>query len=46
MEAVGKNSFAFFSIDNGMMCSGSNGGEEEDVVVVHVHHGMSGVWAV
>ena len=36
MEAVGKNLFAFFS-DNS---------KPEKVVVVHVHFGMSGAWAL
>jgi len=37
MEAVGKNLFAFFRDDDE---------GEEEAVVVHVHFGMSGVWAV
>lgn len=52
MEAVGKNLFAFFAD------SGSGGKEKKknniscvenddnDVIVVHVHFGMSGVWAI
>ena len=43
MEAVGKNLFAFFSNGNK---KGDNMASKEDDVVVHVHFGMSGVWAV
>ncbi len=53
MEAVGKNLFAFFSSsshdDDGGGGSSSAGGCEEDddgLVVVHVHFGMSGMWAM
>ena len=42
MEAVGKNLFAFFSSN----VNDTNGAEEEDAIVVHVHFGMSGAWAV
>ena len=42
MEAVGKNLFAFFN-DN---CGTASSSNDEDVVVVHVHFGMSGAWAV
>ena len=41
IEAVGKNLFAFFGGD------GTNGnGNDADVVVVRVHFGMAGNWAV
>jgi len=43
MEAVGKNLFAFFGSADG---KDGNSDEEEEEVVVHVHFGMSGVWAV
>mmetsp|Transcript_23844 Transcript_23844/g.57492 ORF Transcript_23844/g.57492 Transcript_23844/m.57492 type:complete len:546 (-) Transcript_23844:392-2029(-) len=43
MEAVGKNLFAFFSSD--VKDEVRENGEKEDVVV-HVHFGMSGAWAV
>lgn len=42
MEAIGKNLFAFFSNDNGT----NNDGTEDDAIVVHVHFGMSGAWAL
>jgi len=42
MEAVGKNLFAFFSDDHG----DNDAKEGDEEVVVHVHFGMSGVWAV
>jgi formamidopyrimidine-DNA glycosylase len=41
IEAVGKNLFAFFDSDG----SGKNG-EAEKSVVMHVHFGMAGNWAV
>ena len=37
--AVGKNLFAFFS-------SHGKDGDSDDLVVMHVHFGMSGMWAV
>jgi formamidopyrimidine-DNA glycosylase len=52
MEAVGKNLFAFFAD------AGSGGKEKkknnisssvssvENIIIVHVHFGMSGVWAI
>mmetsp|Transcript_4506 Transcript_4506/g.10177 ORF Transcript_4506/g.10177 Transcript_4506/m.10177 type:complete len:150 (-) Transcript_4506:1786-2235(-) len=43
MEAVGKNLFAFFCSADG---KDGNSDEEEEEVVVHVHFGMSRVWAV
>ena len=39
MEAIGKNLFAFFSTP-------TNDGTEDDAIVVHVHFGMSGAWAM
>lgn len=42
MEAIGKNLFAFFSNGNGT----NNDGTEDDAIVVHVHFGMSGAWAL
>jgi formamidopyrimidine-DNA glycosylase len=42
MEAVGKNLFAFFN-DN---CGTAGSDNDEDSVVVHVHFGLSGAWAV
>ena len=42
IEAVGKNLFAFFDTDGG----GKNTQGEEDTVVMHVHFGMAGNWAV
>lgn len=36
IEAVGKNLFAFFGQET----------DKDDIVVVHVHFGMAGVWAV
>ena len=42
MEAVGKNLFAFF----GEPSPPAPGGGDGDDVVVHVHFGMSGAWAV
>jgi len=44
MEAVGKNLFAFFA-DDATTLKGRED-DEEDVVVVHVHFGMSGAWAL
>jgi formamidopyrimidine-DNA glycosylase len=56
MEAVGKNLFAFFTssiVDDGGSGSGSISGgcgeqqeNDESLVVVHVHFGMSGMWAM
>jgi formamidopyrimidine-DNA glycosylase len=56
MEAVGKNLFAFFDAaedgsynaklnDKRSSVSGSVD-DDNDVIVVHVHFGMSGVWAI
>ena len=43
MEAVGKNLFAFFtSHDNVSSCSQG----DDDLVVMHVHFGMSGMWPI
>ncbi|KAL3785466.1 hypothetical protein HJC23_008276 [Cyclotella cryptica] len=39
VEAVGKNLFAFFKNDGGDIA-------EEEEIVIHVHFGMSGAWAV
>eukprot|EP00574_Skeletonema_japonicum_P000929 CAMPEP_0201741580 /NCGR_PEP_ID=MMETSP0593-20130828/46887_1 /ASSEMBLY_ACC=CAM_ASM_000672 /TAXON_ID=267983 /ORGANISM="Skeletonema japonicum, Strain CCMP2506" /LENGTH=457 /DNA_ID=CAMNT_0048235919 /DNA_START=26 /DNA_END=1396 /DNA_ORIENTATION=- len=44
MEAVGKNLFAFFSSHDDSSSSSSD--ESDDLVVMHVHFGMSGMWAV
>eukprot|EP00984_Skeletonema_dohrnii_P013651 scaffold5664_cov94-Skeletonema_dohrnii-CCMP3373.AAC.7 len=44
MEAVGKNLFAFFSSHDDSNSSGSKG--DDGLVVMHVHFGMSGMWAV
>ena len=49
MEAVGKNLFAFFSSHDGSNSSGSKDHEidgDAGLVVMHVHFGMSGMWAV
>jgi formamidopyrimidine-DNA glycosylase len=51
MEAVGKNLFAFFAADAGGRSYGtkndkSSSNDVDDVIVVHVHFGMSGVWAI
>lgn len=55
MEAVGKNLFAFFA-DAGSggkekkktknNISSVENDDDDDVIVVHVHFGMSGVWAI
>ncbi|KAL7493205.1 hypothetical protein ACHAWT_002407 [Skeletonema menzelii] len=48
MEAVGKNLFAFFSPHDDISSSSNNGDGEDidDLVVMHVHFGMSGMWPI
>ncbi|KAL7550912.1 hypothetical protein ACHAWF_014125 [Thalassiosira exigua] len=45
MEAVGKNLFAFFRSEEAIHTGVASDDGDEDVVVVHVHFGMSGAWA-
>ena len=47
IEAVGKNLFAFFfGADDKIWKDGDSNDANDDVVVVHVHFGMAGNWAV